>query len=286
VGQAHFARNRRRPWDGMGEPPGPVDPDVTVLRVDDADGQVLAVLFHYAAHAVVLGSENRALSADFPGAAIAAWERLHPGATALFVNGCFGNINPLQHGGFDLVEEYGRQLAEAVETTSAGIVTSGDATLAVRSVEVEVPLRPFPTVEEAERQVAEAEARIRAASPPLTPVQQQIAMMYPREARHLSRRPPGPRRTEVQALRVGDAAFVGLPGEAFVELGLDLKARNPFAATAVVGLANDELGYLPTQAGFAEGGYETQTCRWSQVAPGAGELLADAAGQVLQELAD
>ncbi len=285
VGQAHFTRNRRRPWEeGTATPPGPVDPEVTVLRVDDAAGQPLAALFHFTSHAVVLGSDNRALSADFPGAAIAAWQQRHHGATGMFLNGCFGDINPLHHGGFELVAEYGEQLAEAVDQACAGMVTSGETRLRRRSVEVEVPLRPFPTVEEAECQVAAAEARIRTASPPLTPVQRQIEMMYPLESRHLSRRPSGPLRTEIQGLRLGDAAFVGLPGEAFVELGLDIKARSPFPVTAVVGIANDEVGYLPTEAGFAEGGYETQTCRWSQVAVGAGELLADRAVQILQEL--
>ena len=58
-------------------------------------------------------------------------------------------------------------------------------------------------------------------------------------------------RTEVQALAVGDdLAIVGLPGEVFAELGLDLRARSPFRHTLVLGLANEAIGYVPTRRAY------------------------------------
>lgn len=73
---------------------GPVDPDLTVLRVDDARGEPLAVAFHYTAHALTLGPGNTRFSADYPGAARAIIEQALPGATALFLNGAAGNVHP------------------------------------------------------------------------------------------------------------------------------------------------------------------------------------------------
>ncbi|MGH2354564.1 MAG: hypothetical protein ACRDJN_23395, partial [Chloroflexota bacterium] len=87
-------------------------------------------------------------------------------------------------------------------------------------------------------------------------------------------------RTEVQALAVGDdLAIVGLPGEVFVELGLDLRRRSPFAHTLVLGLANEAIGYVPTRRAYDEGGYEPTS---SRLQPGSGEQLVDEALAVLK----
>ena len=73
---------------------GPVDPDLTVLRVDDARGRPLAVVFHHTAHALTLGPGNARFSADYPGVARAIIDEALPGATALFLNGAAGNVHP------------------------------------------------------------------------------------------------------------------------------------------------------------------------------------------------
>jgi hypothetical protein len=61
---------------------------------------------------------------------------------------------------------------------------------------------------------------------------------------------------------------VGLPGEAFVEIGLGIVAESPFRFTAVAAYANDYLGYIPTDRAFLNRGYEIGPGRWSRVAPG------------------
>ena len=87
---------------------------------------------------------------------------------------------------------------------------------------------------------------------------------------------------EVQAFRLNsDTAIVTLPCEIFVELGLAIKAASPFKTTLVIELANDSLGYIPTKQAFAEGSYEIVN---SQVEPGTGEKLVEAAIGLLKEL--
>jgi neutral ceramidase len=75
---------------------------------------------------------------------------------------------------------------------------------------------------------------------------------------------------------------VGLPGEVFVDLGLAIKQASPFATTLVIELCQDDPSYIPTRKAFAEGSYETVN---SRIAPGGGELMVDAAVQLLKELA-
>ncbi|MBV9358234.1 MAG: neutral/alkaline non-lysosomal ceramidase N-terminal domain-containing protein, partial [Chloroflexi bacterium] len=49
-------------WDG------PVDPTVSVLRIDDENMHPIATVVHYACHPTTAGPDNRLLSPDYPGA--------------------------------------------------------------------------------------------------------------------------------------------------------------------------------------------------------------------------
>ena len=90
-GQADFGANRRKSLN----PNGPTDPDVPVLSVDAPDGRPVAVVFTYACHCTtVMATHFFKYSADFAGVAAEELERRRPGATALFVAGCGGDINP------------------------------------------------------------------------------------------------------------------------------------------------------------------------------------------------
>jgi hypothetical protein len=91
-----------------------------------------------------------------------------------------------------------------------------------------------------------------------------------------------PHRVEVQAIALGnDVAWVSLPGEVFVELGLAIKKRSPFPQTFIVELANENIGYIPDRRSYAEGNYEPESAR---CAAGSGEKLVDVAVRLLDEL--
>ena len=85
----------------------------------------------------------------------------------------------------------------------------------------------------------------------------------------------------VQVLAVGDLAYVTLPGEVFVELGLDLKKRSPFPHTLLAELNGTADGYIPTEKAYGEGGYEATS---SPFRPGTGELLVETALELLSSL--
>jgi hypothetical protein len=83
-------------FDNMERVPyGPVDSEFVLLRVDDMMGNPKALLVHYAAHAVVLGSTNCKYSADYPGIMQSMVENGINGAQVMFVQGGAGDINPL-----------------------------------------------------------------------------------------------------------------------------------------------------------------------------------------------
>jgi neutral ceramidase len=77
-------------------PFGPVDPEVGVLRIDDAAGQARAIIMNYACHADIV-CFNYAVSADYPGVACRKVEEAFGGGVnCLFVQGAGGNIESLQ----------------------------------------------------------------------------------------------------------------------------------------------------------------------------------------------
>jgi hypothetical protein len=87
---------------------------------------------------------------------------------------------------------------------------------------------------------------------------------------------------DVQVFRLSDnTAIVTLPGEFFVEFGLMIKNLSPFDNTIIVEMANNGVNYVPTKKAFLQGGYEVEN---SRLAPGGGEMLAEAAVQMLKDL--
>jgi hypothetical protein len=87
---------------------------------------------------------------------------------------------------------------------------------------------------------------------------------------------------EVTALAVGDAVFVGLPGEIFVEIGLDIAARAGGDSVFALTIGNGYVGYIATRIAYEQGGYESGASRF---VPGCGEALADAAVEVIEATA-
>jgi hypothetical protein len=91
-----------------------------------------------------------------------------------------------------------------------------------------------------------------------------------------------PQEVEVQVITLGDdLAWVSLPGEIFVELGLALKQDSPFPHTIIAELANGSVGYVPARRAYAQGNYEVVSARCAE---GSGELLVDTAVRLLKEL--
>jgi neutral ceramidase len=120
--RAGFAMNRRRnyllPDDDVNHnkapnPDGPVDHDVPVLAVTDAEGNQRAVLFGYACHNTTLGFFE--FCGDYAGYAQEYLEADHPGLTALFIAGCGADQNPYPRRTVELAQRHGRSLATAVE---------------------------------------------------------------------------------------------------------------------------------------------------------------------------
>ena len=86
----------------------------------------------------------------------------------------------------------------------------------------------------------------------------------------------------IQAIKIGDVCVYALPGELFVQIGLDIKANSPFTNSIVVENCNSYCGYVPTKEGFAEKSilYEASLCYHSNLIPEACDILTKKALEI------
>jgi hypothetical protein len=224
---------------------GPVDSTVQLLAIRSG-GNLGGVVVQFACHATAVTGNNFLITADWPGVVSHEIGKAYPGVWTAVAQGCCGDIPPSPpRGTFEVCEAKGREI-------TAAALGALDRAVAMRTTELGAVRIPV---------------RLARKKPGLDPA--------PTGGYH---------ETEVQVFRIGDAVVVGLPGEAFVRIGLDIKAASAFRWTFVGSYANDyddaELGYIPTADEYA-GGYEATA---SRVVPGSDAVLIAAAREALGRL--
>jgi hypothetical protein len=259
---------------------GPIDPSVSVVYFDTSDGKPLATAINFALHATTFGELD--FSADYPGVLDARLgEAKGSEMLTLFTNGCAGNINQVdvssRHHPFGPGESarVGTILAAAVLKTYKQMDGAGSGPLQVKSEIVSLPPLSYSDAEvKKAHEVVELSRKQELDFLDLVQANRILNVMETHGGKPIP--------AEVQVIAIGDrVAWVGLPGEAFVELGLAIKLASPFRLTLVSELANGMLDYLPDRKGYEEGGYEVTTARCAE---GCGEALVDAARRLLVEI--
>lgn len=286
----------RRVIDPLGEvrlapnPGGVTDPTVSLLQArDPLDGRVLATMINHACHPVVLCEDNLLFSGDYPAYALQQIEKA-TGAPALFFNGACGNVNPLQRGDFEAARSLGAALARsALQALETAQVQDGFF-IGSAARTVALPLK-FPAADAFDEYLAAAETAFSRHRNPENFEGRRLHAEVERARDMKSRLGKSRRKIEgllvsdgnalvrLQALQLGPAALVALPGEVFVELGLEIRSQAAQETVFVVGYANESIGYVPTESAYAEGGYEVDV---SHLASGAGETLLFEAVSCLQ----
>jgi len=265
---------------GIIGPVGPVDPEVIVLAFTGEDGKPIALAVNFALHLDTIGGDT--ISADYPAVMSEVVRReVGENVQVMFLNGACGDVNHINF--MDPVEpasgfERSRAIGEALGRKVLELLPQGKPAgtgIAAQSAPVRLQIRAVSPQE-----VARAE-QVLAGAPPFGSMS--VEQVYAYESVQVSKLPAAVE-AEIQALILGDCALVGIPCEVFAELGLEVKRRSPFAATAVVELANGYEGYLPARRAYEEGGYEARTARSSKLAPGSGESVVEAAVSLLRSL--
>ena len=263
-------------------PAGPTDPEVGILYIEPGEGrnpaQATATYVNFAMHPDTTGGSK--FSADWPGALSRVLATYHgSNHLTLVANGTCGNLNHFDvfstwpnSGPFER-NRIGTILGAAVFQGYRDLKPLAVGLLRVQReiVELTLPELTPEQIEEA-RQVTANTRDDRGAN--------FMKLVRANRALDIAGRQGHPLQAEVQVITFGrDAAWVGLPGEVFVELGLSIKKQSPFPYTFITELANDSLGYIPDRRSYAEGAYEPES---SRCAPGSGEKTGSDGSQTLE----
>ena len=86
---------------------------------------------------------------------------------------------------------------------------------------------------------------------------------------------------ELVGLKIGEIAFVGIPGEPFTGIGVGIKKAPDWGIILPCGVTNGYDGYYPMQSAYDEGGYEARS---SPFKAGVAELIIDESLALLADL--
>ncbi len=270
-------------WYGYEEsdtvrPTGPYDPDLYVLAARRLDGGYAGLAFNHSVHNIGKVREEL-MSPGFYGLTAQEIERRY-GATTLFLPGAFGSTHnaTYNNSGVPAAESMHR-VVDAIEDALSHAQPALSGPVRVFNRPFTYQMRHFDEAKEAaavkfymEKYVPEeAERQIeifQGMRDEMAPLQGEA------------------RQTHIQIIRLGEIVFVGIPGELFARLSLELRRRSPFRHTCIIGLANDEIGYIPDRKGYIDGGYQTWVGWHSPLEPGTGEAMVDQAVAMLNELCE
>ncbi|GIX04480.1 MAG: hypothetical protein KatS3mg114_0349 [Planctomycetaceae bacterium] len=249
-GRAGFAVNRRNNREAevaeklqRGEPlVGPVDHRVPVLAVRRRDDTLLAIVFGYACHPTTINL--RLWNGDYPGFAQLELEADYPGATAMFVNTCGGDQNPLPRFQLELCQKYAHELATAVHQVLSQPLQPITPALRVAFEEIDLAYEHVVSREELEREVQSG-----------NPIKARWAVRMLQDL-EVGKTFSASYRYPVHVWRLGDEmTMIGLGAEAVVDYSL--KFQHMFGpGTWVCGYTDDQVAYIPSRRVWEEGGYE------------------------------
>jgi neutral ceramidase len=264
-------------------PNGPVDPEVLVIRFDDLQGRPVVAVVNFATHPTTLGVHVHEVSADYPGrmrrVVLAAYAG---GLSVHFIQGACGDVKAAALGEDGNFKEGEEQDIDRLGRILAGeVIKTLEDCRPLRSLQVRTALkriafhyRELPGVAELARGVEFHRRELERWRNP----DRQTLQGADWEDRHINRvamhqdmiqwaeqmlqqaRQGGladHALGDLQAVSLGsEVALLGVPGELFSEIGMQLKQRSPVPFTCVCAYTNGSLGYLPSRQAIEEGGYE------------------------------
>jgi hypothetical protein len=265
-----------------------VDSNLWTLAFLAGSGDYVAAIVNYPMHPVALGHVERRISPDWCGAAAATVSRSLPGhPITLITNGAAGNINPPA---LSAPPEKVRRMGDVIGRFALRCLgdkePAVDATLAVKSIQVPLPLDVLD--DEGIDRAADAFVARCAADDPWAALRGNVATTW-RDAMKRSVASGGGRAVpfELQAARIGEIHIVAVNGELFSRF-TELLRKRTTANLFVVGYANAAFGYIPTKQAYAEGGYEVDEAHFFynsfRPAEGGLELLVDRAAELISSL--
>jgi len=279
------------------DPGGEADQEVWTIGIKDMRGKLRAALLKYSLHPTVIHEDSSLVTADYPGYIRKCLSETEPGMVLLFAQGTSGDQSSryFREGqSFPEAKRIGYAIGEAAKHVLDEMEYKKDISLTAVSKEVNIKLKEFPTEEEASARVEKtrkAVERLKKDEAGYIDIQNANLKNLGAECTlgfiRLIKKgisielKEDELPVEVQVIGIGDSRIVALPGEIFVEFGLNIKAGSPCKKTFVITLANGCLpGYVCTKEAYREGGYEAEA---SMLTAESGNIIVETALSLLED---
>ncbi len=280
----------------IAHPIGELDRRVNVLRFD-REGAESIVLVNYGLHADTVNGEL--ISADWPGWMRDTVEKAIDNTKCVFFTGAAGdvgstNINPSGGDMNDTEISFDNEMKSPGMARFVGRALAGTVLQVYDKVEyidvddinvlhnlIKVPAN-VPAKEDLPR-AHEYKKLHEEGRDDLIPYTAMELTTVVAEALRMCDLENGPEEFvfDILGIQIGKVAFVGMPGEAFTEIGVAIKETKGWDLILPCALVNSYEGYFPVKSAYDEGGYEARTSRYK---PGVAERIIEGAKQVLCDL--
>ena len=251
------------------EPDGVIDPELSAIAFWNGD-QLITVLSYYACHPQSY-YRTGVPSPDFPGIARFLRGQDVPNVLHLHFNGAGGNIGAGKYNDGDkqnrivLARRVASGMKEATEAAVKFPLTADSIGWAVAPISL--PPASHLKRKDLEEKLSQWKPNDYWGSA------DELAWLNRCESGH---------KIELSCLKLGDIRIVHMPGELFVEYQLAAKAMRPDLKIAMAAYGDYGPGYIGTEIGYSQGGYETSP-RASKVDKGCEKVLMDGMRTLLFE---
>ncbi|MGK6352874.1 hypothetical protein [Parapedobacter sp. DT-150] len=239
-----IGHNRNLPGDDL-----PYDQSLDVLRVDYAHDDQDDVVFLAGCHPVFnnAGQEGVTISPNFPGVAREMLVHHSRVRSAMFLQGCGGDINPTDGDHRITAGKLAAAVTDVLDRQQMQRI-AGEISFFVDTVHFDS--RPWPkdkieqfrAANEGHEGDVTAEKNVRWAD---------LMLLY-----YATDRMPATMPVLIQTLNIGNWKLVGVSRETTTEYSLGIKALWPDKLVTVAGYSNDVSSYLPTSKHIKAGIYE------------------------------
>lgn len=234
---------------------GATDPTLTVLKAESVDGETIGLLFAYGSRSycsdVSRGTSDREITSDFTGYAARMLEEEFD-APALFLMTAAGDQHPVRaaldvqvnddgsYTQIDLGVQEGLKIVEELGTVFGNDIIALTNTVICENSDVEIACG-------------------------------RTSYTWPTQE-------DGEMEIQVEAMRIGDTALIGVMPEINCNTSLQLKEASPFENTVLVTFVNGDQGYMPDAQAYELGTVESGK---SSLAPGGAEELVTVSTELL-----
>jgi len=241
--------------DGINENlhrPGYKDNDMTVLQARGLDGGTIATLVNYTCHAEFSGQNHDKIYADYPGYLYAHLEELE-GGNVVFMNGALGGMiapaMPRWTENHPRLRTKRARLAGRYLAEMASIALKNAEAIDNPKINIDRRLIRFPVENDGFTYLSERGFLKRVFK---------NGMMY----------------SETWRIDIGPLGIVTVPGEILPALGFEIKGNIMHGRhKMILGLANDEIGYIMNPADWQDPLYEYE--RSVSLGPQTGNILME-----------